>query len=697
MLPAVAETGYWIPLDQCTEPSAVTRFVAAAIGCPSTPQTSPDTAIVSQLRGSEALLVLDNCEHLVAPIARLLDRLLDRCRDLRVLATSRAPLGVRGEEVYVLEPLRAPSPEDLASPSRLTKIPSVEMYLDRRRAAGVRALPSPDELRVIGQICARLDGLPLAIELAAAQSSVFSTDEIAARLEARIPLARNMALPERQQTIQRTIEWSCSLLSEDELQLFALCGVFADSWTLPALEAVAQDPQVVKRFMRLVASSLVSVVDEGERRYRLLVPVREYALELGASATWMQEARRRHARYYLEIARKLAEQAALRPGLAEFAVIEADYHNYVAALDWALESRDGDTALGLAQALWVYWRVNGRVQMGRDYFEATLRLDITPKADIAVCHAALANFLQLLGARDAAIEHAEKAIEIFREADHLIGMTMALGMLGELCSEQGDFERARNCYQRALALQEHGPRWARGILLADWGIAEYRAGNLDFASGLLEDAWDALGIDREMWYAGLVRIRQGSIARSRGAFTEARALIREGLRHVHRLGGAQEVAHGLEELAATECQAGETTRAVSLLAAAARLREEAKTPIAPSDLAPVDETVAAARTLLTERDFSRAWVYGRGLTRAQAVAFASGDEVPDLEGAIGLAELTPREREVAQLVAEGLTNREIAERLGISEATARTHVERVRNKLGVRTRVGVARLVAHRG
>ena len=697
-VPGFADEGYWIPLDQCYEGSSLAAAIVGSMGGLPASSGSTEDALAAGLAARQILLVIDNCEHLVAPVALLVDRLLDRCPDLRILATSRVPLKVRGEHVHALEPLPVPEARHMNAPGEMEKLPSVAMFLDRRGAAGVRAKPNPRELAFIGRICAGVDGLPLAIELAAAQTFVFSAEEISERLKASLPLPVQPGgtLPERQQTMQRTLEWSLSLLSESERRVFSVCGVFSGSWTIAALEAVApEETPAAPAVARLVESSLISVVDAEERRYRLLAPVREYALALTLSAGEVGEARDRHARHYSRAARAFARERALRPPeAAGLSAIHADYENYVAALDWALETENADVALWIARSLWVYWRLRGRAQVGRDYFETLLRMQLPGRTDRAICQTALANFLQLLGERDAAVEHATIALGLFREAGDAVGTAVSLGTLGELASEREKYDEARAHYAEAIALQPEGPGWAIGILRADWGIAEYWAGELDRASDLLAEAAEAFSTQPQMWYGGLVRIRQGCIARARGELSLARALIREGLSAVNRLGAGQEVAHGLEELAAVECSAGAFSRAAGLLAAAARLREEANTPIAPSDGAAVKESFAAARASLREGDFSASWVQGRSLTRGEAVAFALSDAGPHLDLASPFGELTAREREVANLVAGGLTNQQIADRLTISEATARTHVERIRGKLGVRSRVGIARIVA---
>jgi non-specific serine/threonine protein kinase len=697
-VPGFADEGFWVPLDQCYEGSSLAAAVGSSMGGLPASSGSTEEALVAGLAARQVLLVLDNCEHLVAPVALLVDKLLDRCPDLRILATSRVPLKVRGEHVHSLEPLPVPEARHLNAPGEMEKLPSVAMFLDRRGAAGVRAKPNPRELEVIGRICAGVDGLPLAIELAAAQTFVFSAEEISERLKASLPLPVHPGgtLPERQQTMQRTLEWSLSLVSESERRVFSVCGVFSGSWTIAALEAVApEEVPAAPAVARLVESSLISVLDGDERRYRLLAPVREHAVALTLSEGMLGLARDRHARHYSGAARAFAGQQALRPPEARgLTAIHADYENYVAALDWALETANAELAFWLANSLWLYWRLSGQAQVGRDRFETLLRMKLPRRTYAAMSHAALANFLQLLGEREAAAEQATIGLGLFRHTGDAAGATLCLGTLGELASEQEDYAQAREYYREALTDLPDGPAWAKGILLADWGIAEYWAGELDRARDLFAEAAEALSTQPQMWYGGLVRIRQGCIARARSELSLATALIRDGLSAVNRLGAGQEVAHGLEELAAVECSGRDFSRATVLLAAAARLREQANTPIAPSDRAAVQESFAATRSSLRERDFSAAWVQGRGLTRSEAVAFALSDADAQLDQVLPFGELTAREREVAHLVAEGLTNRQIANRLTISEGTARTHVERIRNKLGVSSRASITRLVA---
>ncbi len=271
---------------------------------------------------------------------------------------------------------------------------------------------------------------------------------------------------------------------------------------------------------------------------------------------------------------------------------------------------------------------------------------------------------------------------------------MSLGLLAVIAGETSDYERARTLYREGIAISEPNPegKWAMSLALTGMGDAEYWAGNLEESERLLREGLQAMD-PPSTWYGGLARIRLGSIARRHGRFEEALLEGRAGLGIVARLGGAPEVAHGLEQLAASEHCVRHDARAASMLGAAGALRETPRSPAARADEEATSRLVIEVRNALSEAAFTRAWVEGRGWSRRQAVDFALDPGRAPASPVQPLAALTAREVEVAHLVAKGMTNSQIADRLVISPATARTHVERIRSKLGVRSRVSIARVL----
>jgi non-specific serine/threonine protein kinase len=696
-VPGFADEGYWLALDGVREPSGVPAALTAAIGAEGETAGSAEAA-VRFLRARQALLILDNCEHLLAGVSPLVDRLLSGCPDLRILATSRAPLTVRGEQVYLLPPLAVPTGERLSHEEALEQSPAVSLFLERSRAAGRGTAPERDRLRAIGRICSRLDGLPLAIELAAAQTLAFSPEQIADHLDHRLPLPVRTALagPERHQTMDRAIDWSCELLSVANQRLLISCSVFSHSWTLPALEAVVPDhPDVAGGLARLIEHSLVIAVDaEGERRYRLLAPIRDYALARIADAD-AAELRARHAEYYGRAARALTRRPwdqQFQPG--EMGQIALDHDNYLAVLAHGYAAGDERLISSMLSSLLIFWRLSGRLHLARERFRAFVAMSPANPLNAAVAHFGLANFEQLLGRHAIAAEHATKALELYRAAGYAGGEILTVGLQAVMAGEVGDYDEARRLYREGTAIAGPSPagQWAVSLALTGLGDVEYWAGNLDESDRLLREGLAAMDAP-PTWYGGLARIRLGSIARRRGRFEESLMDGREGLSLAARLGGAPEVAHGLEELAASEHCLGNAARAASMLGAASALRETTTTPAAKADHEETSRLTLEVRGALSEGAFTRAWVEGRGWSRRQAVDFALDPGRAPSSPLQPLGALTAREVEVAQLVAKGMTNAQIADRLVISPATARTHVERIRSKLGVRSRVSIARVL----
>ncbi|MGH2609119.1 MAG: ATP-binding protein, partial [Tepidiformaceae bacterium] len=581
----------------------------------------------------------------------------------------------------------------------LELVPSVALFLDRSRAAGRELALDRKRLEAVAHICTRLDGLPLAIELAAAQTLAFSPEQIAEHLRERLPLPTRTATSgvERQQTMQRALDWSYELLSEPQQRLVEACGVFGGPWTVEALQSLSPEvADIPAGLARLVEHSLVAVVDApGDRRYRLLGPVREYALARLERSGRLMEAQDRHARHYREVARQIG-RPAWDEALTPLAIrrLEADHDNFLAALARADAAGDVDSTRRLTELLWPFWRRTGRLYLGYERFKQLVAMDHLAPAHKGFAYSGLANFTQLLGDRAEASALARTALAHYRDAGLIPGEIVATGMLAEIAAEGGDYEEARRRYREAIAIAPEGPagEWIVALARLGLGFTEYWAGNFDESESLLNQGLAALR-SRASWHVGLAHLRIGGIARQRGALDKALEEGRLGLRLVHKLGGGQEVAHALEELSATELALCRLTRAATLLGSASILRETTRSTPAPADEHAVKAAHTATRNGLGESTFTAAWVNGRASTREIAVAYALSDSSASDRRVAPLASLTSRESEVARLVAKGLSNAQIAAQLVISDATARTHVERIRSKLGVHSRTQIARVV----
>src|SRR5215204_2227397 len=374
--------GVWlIELGPLSEGKLVPRAVAGALGVKEEAGQPLTNTLVEALRAKEMLLVLDNCEHLVEAVARLVDVLLDSCSRLRILVTSREALGVAGESRWPVPMLSVPDPRRSPTVGELERSEAARLFAERAKHRDPSFALGPDNARAVAEICRRLDGLPLAIELAAARVGLLSVEQISEKLEDSLKLlsAGDRTAVPRQRTLRGTLDWSHDLLSEQEQKLFRRLSVFAGGWTLRAAEVVGSGDSVGRGEVLDLLSALVErslVVSEptadGGVRHRLLEPVRPYAQEKLKERRNAESVRRRHAEYFLT----LAEEAEPELWKSEDAVwlerLEAEHDNLRTALSWALERVEAELVLRLAGALWRFWMTRGYYEEGRRWFEGAL-------------------------------------------------------------------------------------------------------------------------------------------------------------------------------------------------------------------------------------------------------------------------------------------------------------------------------------
>jgi predicted ATPase/DNA-binding SARP family transcriptional activator len=370
--------GVWLAeLAGLSEGDLVPQAVAKAVGVREQPSRPLTDTLVDYLRDKVMLLVVDNCEHLVEAAARLADMLLDSCARLRVLATSREALGIVGEMYWPVQSLSLPDPMQQPTVEELERYESVRLFMERARFRNPALILSPQNAQAVVEICIRLDGIPLAIELAAARVGL-PVEQIAARLDdsLRLLTAGSRTATPRQQTLRGTMDWSYELLSEREQLLFARLSVFAGGWTLGAVELVGvgdgiEEKDVLDLLLRLVDKSLV-VAEAAEVRYRMLEPVRQYALDKLEESDEAEEARRRHAEFFLGIAEETETEMKGPEQVPWLDRLEAEHDNLRGALSWALERGGPDLGLHLAVAFWWFWEARGYFGEGRRWLEQAL-------------------------------------------------------------------------------------------------------------------------------------------------------------------------------------------------------------------------------------------------------------------------------------------------------------------------------------
>ena len=735
----------FVDLAPLADPGLVPQTVAAQFGLPEQPDRPVLATLVEALQGQAGLLILDNCEHLIQACAALVQELLTACPDLRVLATSREPLLTAGEKVWRVPSLELPEPShDLV---KIASAEAVRLFVERAQAADSSFQFTEQNACAVAEVCRRLDGIPLALELAAARVSLLSIEQIAARLDNALGLlvAGPRLAPARQQTVRATLDWSYALLTELEQVLFERLSVFAGGWTLEAAEVVAGGDglparEVLALLGRLVNASMVVVEPgpAGQVRYRLLETVRQYAAErlarLGASGELI---RRRHALAYTLLAEAAEPKIFAPPERAAWvARLTQDWGNLRAALAWSIQNREADLSCRLAGALPYFWHMRGTVHEGRDWAEQAVRCAGAADRSAGRARALFAagTLAFKLGETVLARQRLEECASVYQELQDEVGLARARMHLGIVLAPE-DRAAARGLQERALAVfRRVGDSLWTALALLGLGNSAMARGDLDTARSLFEESHGLYQTMGDGTMAAEALNALGDVARAVGDDERAASLYRESLMLLRYEGGgvgvpgvlhnlgrmAQRRRHYREALAyfsealalfrasgdqrgLAECLAGVATvalavgqsrRAVLLLGAGDGLLQAAGAVTSPSNRDEDERTRAAAAARLGRTAFAAVWNEGHAMPIDRALAYASAtiDSVGDTtlrarpEVDSGPELLTRREREVASMLGRRLSNRQLAAELGITEQTVETHLKRILGKLGLASR-----------
>ena len=596
---------YFVSLSPVRDASLVPGTIAAALDIEELAGRAPLDALAAALQDRQMLLVIDNFEHLMAA-APVLSALLESASHLRLLVTSRARLRLRNEQVYEVAPLALPPLGDPALPEVVSRFPSVVMFTERANAARPGFAVTDANARAVAEICHRLEGLPLAIELAAARMSMLPAQALLARLENRLGVLTGGArdLPTRQQTLRATLEWSYDLLAEAQKEMFRTFSVFAGGCTLEAVEGVADDVRsaecrvpsepelpgssysVLETLSALVDNSLVLRDEQtgGDVRFRMLETVREYALERLIAGGGEERAARSHAHYYLNLAQQA--QSELRgPQQAEWLnLLEADHNNLRAALRWALDD-GGQTAeaetgspptgaetgleMGMraAAGLGRFWEMRGHMSEGRQWLDDLLAQPGVAKPAARAIALRGAGILAL-GQGDLVRSAAfcEESLALYIKMDDKLGTAGVFNSLGNAKRELGDLDEAAALYERGLALyRELKDDLGIAVVLNNLGAAMHHRGDLARATELYEEslairraADDARGIAYTL-------NKLGEVAHAGGDLVHAEALCRESLARRRDLDDKHGTALTLTALGAIVHDLGDDVEATALM------------------------------------------------------------------------------------------------------------------------------------
>jgi predicted ATPase/serine/threonine protein kinase/DNA-binding CsgD family transcriptional regulator len=795
---------FFVNLAPINDPVLVVPTIAETIGIREGAGQSLLERLKEDLRPKQMLLLLDNFEQVVSAAAQVLD-LLTACPRLKVLVTSREVLHVQAEHEFLVPPLPLPDPKRLPDIATLSHNAAVALFIQRAQMVKPDFLLTNANARAIVEICARLDGLPLAIELAAARMKLLPPQALLARLGQSLQVLTGAArnLPARQQTLRNTIAWSYNLLDAQEEQLFRRLSIFTGGCTIEAAEAVCAAPgegneadQVLDVVASLVDKSLLQQTgQEGEEpRLMMLETIREYGLEALAASGETETMRQAHAAYYLRFAEE-AEPELDGPRQAVWLErLEQEHDNLRAALQWLVEHRAIETsremALRLGGALRRFWRIRGHWSDGRDFLERALvgskgvAVPVQVKALKAAAHLA---FIQSDNHRAEALY--EECLAKCREVGDTAGMALSLRRLGAIAARRGNLVGASSLTEESLALfRGVGDRagiayalnnlaasigdqgeYARAILLLEESLALFREvgdkeaiawvlihlaymlflsqGDPAKVHSLLEEG---LALCRELgsqedtaWalgHLGEVVLKKGDAVKARSLLEEsvalsgeigywygtakllsllgrvealerdyaaARTLYEESLAIARVMGDRLNTPFYLEGLADVVATQGDPVWAARLWGVAEALREEIRALMPPIYRADYERSVAAARTQLGEKSFAAAWAEGRSMTPEQALAAqgsvmmpVSPPESPPISPTKSPPTypggLTAREVEVLRLLAQGLTDAQIAERLVIAPRTVNNHLTSIYSKIQVSSRSAATRYAMER-
>ena len=668
--------GVWlVELAPLLDPLLVAQTLATVLGLKEEPGRPIRQTLTDYLKDKRLLLLLDNCEQVLDGCAQLANTLVRQCPNLTILASSREALGIGGEQAYRVPSLSLPDLNQTHTPASVVPFEAVQLFTDRALLARPDFQVNDHNAATLVSICYRLDGIPLAIELAAARVRSLSVKEINSRLDQRFRLltgGSRTALP-RQQTLRSLIDWSYDLLKDPERRLLQRLSVFAGGWAMEAAEQVCASDGVEQRdildlLTSLCDKSLVLVEqNDGHSRYRLLETVRQYARERLLESGGAETVRQRHRDYFLA----MAEEAEPKLTGAEQAVwlhrLDEEHDNLRSALTWS--SATGGNATGglrLAGALWWFWYVRGYFGEGRGWLSGLLAA--VPSGQAAAARAKALNGAGRLARQQSDYPAAQALLEaslaIQRQLGDRGGIAASLNSLGLMAWDQGDYPSARGLYEESLAIRrELGDRWGIAVSLNNLGGVAFDQGHYLAARALHEESLairrelgDRRGLAQSLGNLGNVAREQGHYPVSRALFEEclvifqdvgdrqgiafsignlgnvalvegdnasARALFKQSIAIRQELGDRWGIAELLEGLSYVAFALARPDRAARIGGAAERLREEIGSPLPPNERPRYDRHVAAARAAFGDDvAFDRAWQEGRALTLEHAIELA---------------------------------------------------------------------------
>jgi predicted ATPase/DNA-binding CsgD family transcriptional regulator len=686
----------WVELAEVRDPALVANAVLASLDLRDQAGTDPLVLVLSSIRDRELLLVLDNCEHLLEAAGRLADEVLRGVPGARVIATSREPLSVPGEHVLPVPPLELPARNAAEPLSRLRQNEAVMLFVERAAAASGSFELTEANRGAVADLCRHLDGLPLAIELAAVRTRVLSVEQILARLADRFDLltgGSRSALP-RHQTLETAIDWSFNLLTPSEQRLLRCVCVFAGRFTLEDVEPVSGSEAAFAGLSSLVDKSLVIKEDvRGVACYRLHETMREYAARRLREAGDEDAVQQRFIQHYVTTAARLSPQARFRlPEWLEWVELEID--NMRAVLRRCLTDGDSRNGIQLATSLAWFWITRGTTE-GVRWLDELLASGPGNPETLGWSYFIRGFLAVLQGNYEAARPVLEKSMTAAREANQPIQLANALAMASIAAMMAGDRDAAERWVEEADSLASE-----LDDVPAVYGVLQARALNALFVGDfetLRVVSTEGGRLSRSVgdhYALHMMNINLGGAALLAGDHDESQARYSEALRSAYRIDDRIGQYYLLAAFGYLRALGGRAKEAAQLLGASETIRTGAGATVLPAIVPIVTQAQQTAAAALGAAKFELELEVGRRLSRDAAVALALGeslaeDERGEADGAPAEV-LAKREAEVARLIAEGLSNKQIGARLFISERTVDSHVRSILNKLGFNSRAQIA-------
>ncbi len=679
MVETFKDGAWFVDLAPLENPDFLVQTILAVLGLrEDTGQSSIEIA-VKYLRQRSSLLMLDNCEHLVEACALLAENLLRQCPSLKILATSREPLGIAGESLLLVPTLSLPDIQLISNtpgdPLALIQLyEAVQLFVDRALQVQPDFRLQASNSLTVAQICQQVDGIPLAIELAVSRLRMMSVDQILTHLDDRfrlLTIGRRTALP-RQQTLQALVDWSYDLLNAGERALFQRLSIFVGGWTLEAAEQVCsggyiESAEILDLLTRLVDKSLVAAEPLKTTRYRMLETIRQYALQKLQASAEDDQLHLRHLEYFAQFAARSGKGLLGEDTNTWLACLDQDRDNICAALGWSTEHRSagGDPALQIAGDLWMWWHAHGRLNEGRYWIVRALESGHRRDSLRAKALVSLGIMTWQLGEYPKSIRHVNESISILHELDSpdLLGLANATHILGHVLLDQKSYSPALSAFKESLEFyRQLNDFYYIGTLTSDLGMVAYHTGdyvqarryqeeslaifqkygNPEVISQTLHRLAELARLEGNYQRAGelyetcLKTYRDigmqleiasnlhklGYIAQHHGEFQKALEFFTESLNLQRKSGNRQGMAECLAGLAGLAAVTEQTERSLLLFAAAQALLDATGAPLAPADLAEWERDFAIAQGRLDEAHRARLWAEGQAMGLEQAMKYA---------------------------------------------------------------------------